>query len=392
MTIKSIAFLTLVTPQFSRSSTDSLRPDGFSLADNTLPTIAESQDSFSDDNTHWHAFSLGFVALPALAGLLFENGHVLMTDVLLLLLGCLFLYWSVKWPWLWYHTARGRIFVDYDPDFVDEYEHALGTELESDGEADGLGQPLKDRPTSKKEEKATAKLQRVELLALAACFGLPLVVAYLMHAIRPYLSRPSGGIVSNSNLTLFVLAAEVRPIFHVFKLIEARTLHLQKIVATEANDIHLPTGDLKDVLTRLDDIEARLASLPSLPSPKPKDGQKENDDMSNFSRNAIQSQLDALTRAVRRYEKRTNQQSAILDAKFRDLDNRVNDSLSLAAAASRLAHKPGIITYLFDLFTSAVFSALAISYMCMTWPFRMLERVNVFLFGTPKRGRKEKKK
>jgi hypothetical protein len=57
-----------------------------------------------------------FVALPAFAGMFFENGSAVMTDILMLGLGCLFLYWSVKWPWQWYYTTQELKLADVDAD------------------------------------------------------------------------------------------------------------------------------------------------------------------------------------------------------------------------------------------------------------------------------------
>src|ERR1700753_2257832 len=99
--------LTKIFYQFSRSSTDTLH----------LPLIQEDNSEKHDEQPHWHAFALTFVALPAVAGLIFENGSAVMTDILLLSLGCLFLYWSVKWPWQWYRAAQVRVYVDYEDEF-----------------------------------------------------------------------------------------------------------------------------------------------------------------------------------------------------------------------------------------------------------------------------------
>lgn len=82
-------------PQFSQTSIDTNSI--------LLPRRSRTQESSSDSDdsqTQWHSASLLFVALPAFAGMFFENGSAVMTDMLMLGLGCLFLYWSVKWPWL----------------------------------------------------------------------------------------------------------------------------------------------------------------------------------------------------------------------------------------------------------------------------------------------------
>lgn len=74
------------------------------------------------------------------------------------------------------------------------------------------------------------ELFRHEVLALLSCFVTPIIGAYLLHALRSQLTRPSEGLVSNFNLAVFILAAEVRPLRHFLQLVQARTLHLQRIV------------------------------------------------------------------------------------------------------------------------------------------------------------------
>jgi hypothetical protein len=58
-----------------------------------------TNDETEDSTEQWHSIAIIFVALPAIAGMFFENGSAVVTDMLMLGLGCLFLYWSVKWPW-----------------------------------------------------------------------------------------------------------------------------------------------------------------------------------------------------------------------------------------------------------------------------------------------------
>lgn len=65
-----------------------------------------TSDDTEDSTEQWHSIALIFVALPAIAGMFFENGSAVVTDMLMLGLGCLFLYWSVKWPW--YDLAKLR--------------------------------------------------------------------------------------------------------------------------------------------------------------------------------------------------------------------------------------------------------------------------------------------
>jgi hypothetical protein len=344
-----------------------------------------------------------FVALPALAGLFFENGGAIMTDALLLALGCLFLYWSVKWPWQWYRCAQAKVFIDFDPNnclqdddnvLVDQSptratdaDDAEGKEIDPVVSSVPVLLPRARREQNSKQ-LAGESLQRYELVALASCFLLPIAVACLMHGIRPYLSRPSGGLVSNSNLTLFVLAAEVRPFLHIFKLIEARTWHLQTVVMDlERNDdpqSPVQLSQVPEIIGRLQLLEGQLVEwTTSINKGKhPEKVSAENaESIVATAMQSIQPQLDALNRAVRRYEKRATMQSVIMDSRLRDLDTRVNDALSLAAAASRLGHHPGILTRGFEAMNSTVSSFAHAVYSLSILPWKLWTRMTVFLLS-----------
>ena len=179
---------------------------------------------------------------------------------------------------------------------------------------------------------AASELRVHELLALFSCFLCPMLGAWLLHAIRSSLSRPSEGLVSDYNLSIFLLAAEVRPLSHLLKLVQAHTLHLQRIVAV--NPHATPPAELAvlpEIRTRLDELEAHVASTTTSP-PVP---DAANPDLIAAIRKVVQPDLDAITRAIRRYEKRATVLGMQTDARMQDLEARVKDSLTLAAAAER---------------------------------------------------------
>lgn len=57
------------------------------------------------------------------------------------------------------------------------------------------------------------------------------------------------------------------------------------------------------------------------------------------TRKCLQPELDALNRAVRRYEKRTTISSLQTEARLQDLECRLKDVVVLAAAAQRNAEQ-----------------------------------------------------
>jgi hypothetical protein len=74
-----------------RSSTDNLlRTSGH----NDMDRLTNS-----DEPSFWHSAPLAFAIVPAFAGLLFQNGGAVVTDILLLGFGSMFLNWCLRTPW-----------------------------------------------------------------------------------------------------------------------------------------------------------------------------------------------------------------------------------------------------------------------------------------------------
>jgi hypothetical protein len=73
-----------------RSSTDDL----------LLPRVnGGGQPDQVNDHSHWHSIPLGLALLPAVGGLLFQDGSAVITDITLLALAAIFLNWAVRLPW-----------------------------------------------------------------------------------------------------------------------------------------------------------------------------------------------------------------------------------------------------------------------------------------------------
>ena len=115
---------------------------------------------------------------------------------------------------------------------------------------------------------ATTKLRRTELLALAFCVLSPLIGGSLLHYIREFLSRPSEGVVSTFNITLFVMAAEIRPAMKLMEMIKQRSLHLQNVVhrdMLEGNNSTvvnaMPPVDIEPLNAKIEGLENAIEEL-----------------------------------------------------------------------------------------------------------------------------------
>lgn len=191
----------------------------------------------------------------------------------------------------------------------------------------------KDIPSAR-QSAAASELRTHEVLALLACFLGPIFGAWLLHTVRFQLSRPSEGLVSDYNLSIFLLAAEIRPVSHVLTLIQSRTMYLQRMVATnphtpQPTELAIP----KEILARLDELESHAVS--TVNEAKAKAGEPRTPQLVAEVRKSIQPELDALNRAVRRYEKRVTVFNMQIESQLQNLESRTKDALSLAAAAER---------------------------------------------------------
>lgn len=258
----------------------------------------------------------------------------------------------------WYHAAQAVRTAEDELEFDPMSTSTIIEEGSEDEKPDGSAvqtttgglpssaQDPKTTPQGAQQEMASEKLRNQEMVALALCFLGPILGTGLLHAIRSQLSRPSEGLVSNFNLTIFLLMAELRPSSHLISMMQARTLHLQRIARGNSSTGDSVRGEqVQELNKRLNEVEARLADVVMQDSKN--DGRDGKDaiatEVINNIRRMWQPQLDDLTRAVRRYEKRATTQTMQTEARLQDLENRLRDALALAAAAAKSGQKPGVI-------------------------------------------------
>lgn len=244
---------------------------------------------------------------------------------------------------VWYLSTQSIRTKDSQP-FATDYPSDTIIEEGSDEEDEG-GQPAPVKPDTKDASKKTpgpspaqssaaSELRIHETLALSACFISPAIGAWLLHHIRCQLSRPSEGLVSNYNLTIFLLASEARPVSHLIKLVQARTLHLQRTLATNPytqDHTTLSPSMIQDLSSRLAELETHVADNTFNGAP----AKASSADLMNQCRKSVQPDLDALNRAVRRYEKRATLLSLQTESRLQELEKRMSDAITLAAAAER---------------------------------------------------------
>lgn len=215
-----------------------------------------------------------------------------------------------------------------------------------------------------------------EALALVSCFALPLVSAYLLHAIRSQLSRPSEGLVSNYNLTIFLLVAELRAMSHMIKLVQARTLYLQRIVHENPYAMDSTSGSqVAELISRVQALEGRAALGGSEHIDNKQSNiskQQAETTIAQDVRAAIQPELDALNRAMRRYEKRSTLLLHQTDARFGATEARLDDAIALAAAAVKnsAANSSSLVMRVLDSILAIILFPFNVMAQIMAFPLR----------------------
>ena len=285
----------------------------------------------------------------------------------------------------WYHSAQA---IDLLDDCSSTNGHNPDTILEeddNDNESSQQSRPTSPVPSSAPPKSqsynssAASELRVHELLALLTCFMSPLVGAWLLHHIRAQLSRPSEGLVSNYNLTIFLLASELRPLSHLIKLVQARTLHLQRSVSVNPHGQSpgsppLSPSTISELHSRLTELETHVTdTVPSSLNTPSKLLQSQLPDVTAQIRKSLQPDLDALNRAVRRYEKRATLLSMQTEKRLQDLESRMNDAITLAAAAERSSQSnrqrqgSGVVLVV-DWMTKAVLLPLQVAWSVLSLP------------------------
>ncbi|KAL5121754.1 hypothetical protein ACEQ8H_000441 [Pleosporales sp. CAS-2024a] len=355
----------------TRSSTDSLRI----LRNHDLDRAA------SPDAAAWLQSSPVLIAIvPAAAALIHPQGGTFATDLVLLVLSACFLAKCGSAPWHWYMEAQQRRYIS--PDDQDYADAVVEEEASSSDAPPESAEPLAgdakhvrvrvhdsavvdhDRVTS---ASARSKLKQWELVAFASCFLAPMLGAYVVHYLRSqFTHRARDGIVTDLNLFFYVCISQVRPTRQFFDMISQRTLHLQRLVIAEPLS-KAASASAQRLPQRLAALETRLET--------PASHHVDVNKITNEVRQSMQHQLDALNRAVRKYEKKQLAQTMQIEARFHDIDVRLRDTLSLAASAARTGQKPGIVSTTLSWASGFVAYAMQAAWDMATYPFRVASSI-----------------
>lgn len=149
-------------------------------------------------------------------------------------------------------------------------------------------------------------------------------------------------------------------------MVQARTLYLQRVVASSVpdEDEKFDASKVQDLAKRLEELEAHVAESIAQGHA---DGPSTNIDPKQVVsevRKGIQPDLEALNRAIRRYEKRTTVSDFQTDTRFQEIETQLRDTTALAADTQRNRSTTSQRQGVFLLFSFPL--------ACLTWIFNSI--------------------
>ncbi|KAG0786440.1 hypothetical protein G6F62_008336 [Rhizopus arrhizus] len=159
-----------------------------------------------------------------------------------------------------------------------------------------------------KQQKIHAELRRHELAALIWIVLSPLIAGYTLQYSR-YLLCNVDRYISAFNITVFILAASIKPLSQVMLLLQERTVYLQ-------NEVNFDEGEVVMLQNRLNSLEKEFEMLRRAYVTKKDLGQITED---------INPTIHRLAKAIQRFEKRDNALRSWSQEQFIAIDQKVKE-------------------------------------------------------------------
>lgn len=178
-----------------------------------------------------------------------------------------------------------------------------------------------EKMTSKQHE-ISKQLRYAELQAFIGLIIGPLLGSVLLNYVRSSMARPANGLITNFNITVFVLAAELRPLKIAFTFLTDRSSSLQNELVDVAPERY------DELSQKLEMVERELSNLKGGSSPHSPMKEQMNGHASSTP------DLEQIKNALRRFERHEAQLKQHYEDKLYTLERRLAD----------LANRPQIVT------------------------------------------------
>ncbi|KAL9550235.1 hypothetical protein MBANPS3_004820 [Mucor bainieri] len=240
--------------------------------------------------------------IPTL-GAFFAGSAEIWSDFIMLLL---ILYYVYKWmtvPWAYYESARTRRMIHQKSSTEKSKASLLNTQKEDEAYFKRMQQE------HAKRKLITAELRRHELAGLLWVVLSPAIAGYTLQYSR-YLLSNVDRYISAFNVTVFILAASIKPISHVMVLLQERTMFLQSEALVSESQVQV-------LQAKMDLLEKELYGLRKAYATKKDLGQVVTED--------INPSLQQLAKALKRFEKRDLALRTWSEEQFTSIDHKVRE-------------------------------------------------------------------
>ncbi|GAA6062238.1 hypothetical protein JCM10212_000817 [Sporobolomyces blumeae] len=250
----------------------------------------------SDMSQH---FPLVLVALPTFLSIIHGRAEN-WSDAIILLLTGFYLYNLVKVPWEIYNASYSR--------------RVLPPSMTGDSISNEDDPPI----VRQQRQASAAALRRNEFFALLATVLVPAIGAYALLYVRGILSDPDR-YINETMINLFSIATAIKPLRHVVKLLKNNSLYHQEVV-------HYPSTEVHRLRQKVDKLEADLVQLSRAFATK--------QDVRAL-RDGVDVPLTALSKAVRRFNRKEEYLRLTSEERFTLLSQRLDESIEVSQAQQR---------------------------------------------------------
>ncbi|KAI8647405.1 hypothetical protein BD408DRAFT_334911 [Parasitella parasitica] len=219
----------------------------------------------------------------------------------------LVLYYVHKWmtvPWAYYESARSRHIMHQK--LSNERTNAGILHIPKNEQEAFARRMQRDHSKSK---SITAELRRHELAGLLLVVLSPAIAGYTLQYSR-YLLSNIDRYINAFNVTIFILAASIRPLTHVMTLLQRRTAFLQSEALASENQVQV-------LQAKLDILEKELYGLRKAFATKQDLGQLVTED--------IKPSLQQFAKKLKRFEKQDPLLRNWFEEKFAAINYKVRE-------------------------------------------------------------------
>ncbi|KAK4517972.1 uncharacterized protein ATC70_001321 [Mucor velutinosus] len=268
---------------------NSTRPSYNNRTTSTNADHSNNKDEFSS-SISWPII---LAVIPTLGAFVAGSAEVWSDFIMILLI----LYYVYKWitvPWSYYESARSRRMIhQYAAHHQQQQQHMDSKRKEY---------------AMKRKASVEEELRRHELIGLAWVIMSPAVAGYTLQYSRYFLSNYEK-YMSTFNVTVFVLAATLKPLVHVMALLRERTLFLQSEIQVDETEIEVLQKKIEMMEDEMDGLRKAFATKRDL-------GQVAQ---------GIAPSIQQLSKAMKRFEKKETSLRSWSEERFTEIDQKVQD-------------------------------------------------------------------